>query len=136
MFRTGGVGQRLVHAGNDGANAGVGGKIAIENSAQPVELRIGEYIVAGIVEGDEVDALASQWYRTSGAPSAPSGCALRGDFRAIEEDGELVDVVFACHRLDRFVVAAAQEDRKGTERSHLVSEEIVPGVLLVNLFRR
>ncbi len=127
VFGTGGVGQRLVHAGNDGADAGVGGKIAIEHSAQPMELRIGEFIVAGVVEGDEVDALAGPVVpRAEGCTVRAIGFALGSDFGAIEEAGELVDVAFAGHRLDGFVVAAAQEDGKGTEGSHLVGEEIVP----------
>jgi hypothetical protein len=62
------------------------------------------------------------------------GFALGGDFGAIEEAGELVDVAFAGHWLDGFVVAAAEEDGKGTKGSHLVGEEIVPRHLLIVLF--
>ena len=37
VLGTGGVGQRLVHAGHDGVNAGAGLQVAVEHRAQPAQ---------------------------------------------------------------------------------------------------
>jgi len=113
VLGTRGVRQRLVHAGDDGADAGVGGQIAIENSAEPVELRVGKFIVAGIVEGDEIDAIASPVVpRAQRRTIRAVGFTLIGDLGAVEEAREFVDIALARHRADGFMIATAEEDGK------------------------
>ena len=77
-----------------------------------------EFIAAGVVEGDEVDAVMNPVIPGSNGSSIGAILlALRGNLGAIEQRGELDDVGFARHGRDRLMVSATEEDGKGTERT-------------------
>ena len=91
--------------------------------------------MAGVVEGDEVHAIAGPVIPgTEGRSVGAVGFALRCDFGAVEETGKFLDVCLACHGLDGFVIAAAEKDRQRAESRDLMGEEIVPGNLPVGFF--
>src|SRR5579863_560102 len=121
-----------MHSGNDGADSRMRIEVAVEHGAEPLELRVGEFVVAGIVEGDEVHAVAGPvipGFNRLGVIAV--GLALRQNLRPREESTELADVALAGHGKDGLVVSAAEEDWKRSERRSLVGEEVVPGLTLV-----
>src|SRR5580698_7076085 len=88
--------------------------------------------MAGVVEGDEVNAVAGPVVPgLDGRSAVAVDLALRFDFRTSEKAGEFGDVALAGHGRNRFVIAAAKENRQRAEGSHLVLEEVVPGAVLV-----
>src|ERR1035437_5866678 len=93
MVRTGGVGQRLVHADHDGADVGIRREIAVEHRAQPCQLCVRKLSRAGVVEGDEVDAVASPVIPgANGSSSRAVGLALGCNLRTVEIIGKFCDV--------------------------------------------
>jgi len=89
-------------------------------------LRTGKLVAAGVVEGDEIHAVADKVVPgLDGCALSPS--ALRCAQSPLgQKAGEFRHVGLARHGLVALVIAVAPETREGTERRHLVLEKVVP----------
>jgi len=102
-----------------------------------VQLRAGKLVLAGVIQSDEIHAVAGPVIpRLPGIGGIAVGLALGLNLRTVQEAGKLCDVAIAGHGLDRLVIAAAEKHRKRAKRCHLMFDEVVPGVRKIGGLRK
>src|ERR1017187_9300652 len=124
--------QIHVLADHDGSDVGIRREIAVEHCAQPCQLSVRKLSWAGVVEGDEVDAIASPVIPgANGSSSRAVSLALGCNLRTVEILREFLDVALARHGCDGVVIASAEKYRNRAESRQLVHPEVVPRLLPV-----